>query len=117
MTYDNQNIFAKILRGELPCNRVHEDEDILAFHDIHPKAPVHVLVIPKKPYISFPDFTTRATAAEVATFFQVVAKIATGLGFAETGFRLVANTGKASGQAVPHFHMHIIAGKQLGDMD
>jgi histidine triad (HIT) family protein len=116
MTYDPNNIFAKILRGEIPCQRVYEDEAVLAFHDIHPKAPFHVLVIPKKAYTDFTDFSTRASADDVSTFFQTVAKIAKDLKLPEKGFRLVANNGAPSGQEVFHFHVHLIGGKHLGAM-
>jgi diadenosine tetraphosphate (Ap4A) HIT family hydrolase len=116
MTYDPDNIFAKILRGEIPCQRVHENEEVLAFHDIHPKAPSHVLVIPKQAYRDFLDFSTRASEKSISSFFQAVAKIAKDLGLEEKGFRLVSNNGAASGQEVFHFHVHLIGGKNLGGM-
>ena len=114
MTYDPNNIFAKILRGEIPCQRVYEDEDVLAFHDIYPKAPLHVLVIPKQAYTDFMDFSIRASEKDIFCFFQTVAKIAKDLGLSEKGFRLVSNNGAASGQEVFHFHVHLIGGKPLG---
>lgn len=116
MAYDSTNIFAKILRGELPCERVYEDDHVLAFNDINPKAPIHVLVIPKGPYSSFMDFTIRASSEEVALFFQTVTKVAEVLKFSEKGFRLVVNNGPDSGEEVPHFHVHLIGGKRLSGM-
>lgn len=116
MTYDSNNIFAKILRGEISCQRVYEDNQVLAFHDIHPKAPIHVLVIPKGAYSSFMDFTIRASSEEVAAFFQAVTKIAEDLKFGDNGFRLVVNNGPDSGQEVPHLHVHLIGGERLGGM-
>lgn len=116
MAYDSNNIFAKILRGEIPCQRVYEDNQVLAFHDINPKAPIHVLVIPKGAYNSFMDFTIRASSEEIAAFFQVVTKVAEDLKFGDNGFRLVVNNGPDSGQEVPHLHVHLIGGKPLGAM-
>lgn len=116
MAYDDANVFAKILRGELPCNKVHENEYALAFHDINPMTPVHVLVIPKKAYVSMDDFSAKAPADEIAGFFQTVGEIARKLGLAENGYRLIANTGVHGHQEVPHFHMHIFGGAKLGSM-
>jgi diadenosine tetraphosphate (Ap4A) HIT family hydrolase len=116
MAYDPTNVFAKILRGELPSERVYEDDQILAIKDIQPKAPTHVLVLPKGPYTSLLDFSIRASNDEIAYFFQTVAKIAELAGLQDKGFRLVANTGPDSGQEVPHFHVHLMGGKQLGAM-
>ena len=116
MSYDDDNVFAKILRGEIPCNKVFEDKHALAFHDINPMAPVHVLVIPKGAYISLDDFTAKGSAAEIEGFFRAVGKVARQLGVAEKGFRVVANTGEHGRQEVPHFHMHIFGGAQLGGM-
>ncbi|MBS0550096.1 MAG: HIT domain-containing protein [Proteobacteria bacterium] len=107
--YDRSNIFARILRGELPCRKVYEDPFALAFHDIHPKAAVHVLVIPKGEYVSFVDFTADAPAEMQAGFWRAVAATARALGV-EPGFRLAANTGAAGGQVVFHFHVHIVSG-------
>lgn len=114
--YDPQNIFARILRGELPCKRVHEDEFALAFHDIAPQAPLHVLVIPKGPYVSAADFHGSAPEAEIAGFWRAVAKVAKDLGLEQPGYRLLANVGHDAGQEVPHFHVHLFAGKPLGRM-
>ena len=114
--YDDANIFARILRGEIPCRKVHEDEWSLAFHDIAPQAPVHVLVIPKGRYVSWVDFAARASAAEIAGFVRAVGAVAHGLGVEEPGYRLLANVGADSGQEVPHLHVHILAGRPLGPM-
>ncbi|MDG6095387.1 histidine triad nucleotide-binding protein [Acetobacter sp. AN02] len=111
--YDDDNVFARILRGEIPCRKIFEDEWALAFHDIGPKAPVHVLVIPKNPYVSFIDFSARATPEEITGFTRAVGKVAEDLGLNEPGFRLISNAGPDSGQEVPHFHVHILAGKPL----
>lgn len=116
MTYDNENIFAKILRGEIPCNRVYEDDFALAFHDINPQAPVHVLVIPKGAYVSNEDFTANATDAEISGFMRAVGHVARELGLAEPGYRILANHGTDSGQEVPHYHVHIFGGQPLGPM-
>lgn len=116
MAYDDQNIFAKILRGEIPCSKVYEDEHVLAFKDIAPKAPVHVLVIPKGAYVSIVDFGAKASAQEVAAFFAAVAKIAADLGIDKSGFRSIANTGLNGGQEVPHFHVHLLGGRAIGPM-
>lgn len=114
--YDPNNVFARILRGEIPCRKVYEDEHALAFHDINPQAPVHVLVIPKGPYVSFADFSAKATEAEIAGFFRAVGTVARTLGLESEGYRLLANMGPASGQEVPHFHVHIFGGRPLGRM-
>jgi histidine triad (HIT) family protein len=114
--YDTQNIFARILRGEIPCRKVYEDAFALAFHDIAPQAPVHVLVIPKGEFCSFADFSTLAGDAEIAGFFRAVGKIAKDLGLEAPGYRLLANMGEHSGQEVPHFHVHLFAGRPLGRM-
>ncbi len=116
MAYDENNIFAKILRGEIPCNRVYEDDYALAFHDISPQTPTHVLVIPKGPYVSSDDFTESASDAEIAGFMRAVGKIARDLGLVADGYRFLANTGRDAHQEVPHFHVHIFAGKDLGRM-
>ncbi|MGS0648162.1 histidine triad nucleotide-binding protein [Komagataeibacter melomenusus] len=114
--YDPQNVFARILRGELPCRKVYEDEYALAFHDIAPKAPIHVLVIPKGAYISFADFSAQASEAEIAGFIRAVGKVARDLGLEAPGYRLVSNTGIEGGQEVPHFHVHLFGGRPLGAM-
>lgn len=115
-TYDDSNIFAKILRGEIPCNKVYEDDFALAFHDINPQAPLHVLVIPKGPYISMADFTTKAPDNLLVGFFRAVGKVAEQLELKQPGFRLLANHGPNSHQEVPHLHVHIFGGKKLGPM-
>lgn len=114
--YDDQNIFAKILRGEIPCSKVHEDEHSLAFHDINPAAPTHVLVVPKGAYVSWDDFSSRASEAEIAGFVRAVGTVARNLGLVERGYRLLANVGPDSGQEVPHLHVHLFGGKRLGPM-
>jgi histidine triad (HIT) family protein len=114
--YDENNIFAKILRGDIPCKKVYEDEHALAFHDISPQAPVHVLVIPKAPYVSMADFTASAPADLIAGFFRAVGKVAAELGLPETGYRMLANAGHDAHQEVPHLHIHIFGGKALGPM-
>jgi histidine triad (HIT) family protein len=114
--YDESNIFARILRGELPCNKVYEDEHVLAFHDINPLSPTHILVIPKGPYVSWDDFSDKASDEEVSALVRAVGRIAREAGLVEDGYRLLANTGLNSGQEVPHLHVHIFAGRPLGPM-
>lgn len=114
--YDDNNIFARILRGEIPAKTVHEDEWSLAFHDINPQAPVHVLVIPKGRYCSFADFSAHASAEEIAGFVRAVGKVAREMGLEAPGYRLLANMGEHSGQEVPHLHVHLFAGRPLGRM-
>ena len=114
--YDNDNIFARILRGEVPCRKVYEDEHALAFHDINPQAPVHVLVIPKGPWVSAADFHAGADDAAIAGFWRAVGRVARDLGLEASGYRLLANMGQHSGQEVPHFHVHIFGGRPLGRM-
>lgn len=116
MSYDPNNIFAKILRGEIPCNKVYEDEFSLAFHDINPQAPVHVLVIPKGEYVSMADFTAHAPADLMTGFFQAVGKVAEELELVKAGYRILANAGTNAHQEVPHLHIHIFGGKPLGPM-
>ncbi|MDA0229438.1 MAG: histidine triad nucleotide-binding protein [Proteobacteria bacterium] len=116
MGYQPDNIFAKILRGEIPNSTVYEDDEVLAFHDIGPQAPVHVLVIPKGAYVSLDDFTRDAPVEVVGRFFQKVGEIARQLGVDGDGYRAIANIGQNGGQEVPHFHMHICAGRALGRM-
>lgn len=116
MAYDPQNVFARILRGEIPCRKAYEDEWSLAFHDINPLAPVHVLVIPKGAYVSMADFTAAASDAEIAGFFRAVGKVARDLGLDAGGYRMLANTGAAAHQEVPHLHVHLFAGAPLGPM-
>jgi diadenosine tetraphosphate (Ap4A) HIT family hydrolase len=114
--YDPNNIFARILRGELPCKKVYEDEYALAFHDIHPQTPVHLLVIPKGPYVAWDDFTTKASDAEIAGFIRAVGTVAREAGLVQPGYRLLANAGTHGHQEVPHLHIHIFGGRQLGGM-
>jgi diadenosine tetraphosphate (Ap4A) HIT family hydrolase len=114
--YDENNIFAKILRGEIPCRKVYEDEWALAFHDINPQAPIHVLVLPKGKYCSFADFSATASDAEIAGLARAVGKIANDLGLEAPGYRLLLNMGVHSGQEVPHLHVHLFGGRPLGRM-
>jgi diadenosine tetraphosphate (Ap4A) HIT family hydrolase len=114
--YDDNNIFARILRGEIPSRKVHEDEWSLAFHDIAPQAPVHVLVIPKGRFVSWADFSARASEAQIAGFVRAVGKVARELGLEAPGYRLLANVGEHAGQEVPHLHVHLFGGRGLGPM-
>jgi diadenosine tetraphosphate (Ap4A) HIT family hydrolase len=114
--YDNNNIFARILRGEIPSNKVYEDEHVLAFHDINPLSPTHILVIPKGAYVSWEDFSAKASDAEIGAFVRAIGKIARDERLVASGYRLLANTGLNSGQEVPHLHMHIFGGRPLGPM-
>lgn len=116
MAYDDNNVFAKILRGDIPAKKVYEDDFALAFHDIAGKAPVHVLVIPKGKYLSIADFGAKASDAEIAGFYRAVSKVANDLGIVESGFRTIANTGLNGGQEVPHYHVHLLGGKKIGPM-
>ena len=114
--YDESNIFARILRGELPAKTVYEDDYALAFHDINPLAPVHILVIPKGAYVSWDDFSERASDAEIAGFARAVGHVARQADMVVQGYRLLSNVGKRSGQEVPHLHVHIFGGQPLGPM-
>jgi histidine triad (HIT) family protein len=114
--YDGNNIFARILRGELPCSKVFEDEHVLAFRDINPLAPTHILVIPKGPYVSWDDFSAKASDEEIGAFVRAIGKIARDERLVEDGYRVLANVGVNSGQEVPHLHAHIFAGRPLGPM-
>ena len=114
--YDDANVFARILRGEIPCRKVHEDAHVLAFHDINPQAPVHVLVIPKGRWVSAADFHAGAGEAEIAGFWRAVAGVAKALGLEGAGYRILSNMGPEGGQEVPHFHVHIFGGRRLGRM-
>jgi diadenosine tetraphosphate (Ap4A) HIT family hydrolase len=116
MAYDDRNIFAKILRGEVPCKRVFENDHALAFHDINPLAPTHVLVIPKGAYVSMADFSAKASTEEIAGFFRAVGETAQRLGVVESGYRILANSGADANQEVSHFHVHIFGGAPLGPM-
>jgi diadenosine tetraphosphate (Ap4A) HIT family hydrolase len=114
--YDDANIFAKILRGEIPCDKIFDDEFAMAFHDIRPQAPVHALVIPKGRYVSAADFGATAPATLIFGFTRAIAQVARDLGLEETGYRLIANMGWDSHQEVPHYHVHILGGRKLGVM-
>ena len=114
--YDDSNIFARILRAELPCDKVFEDEHVLAFNDINPLAPTHILVIPKGRYVSWDDFSEKASDEEIAAFVRAVGEIAREAGLLAAGYRLLANVGMNSGQEVPHLHAHIFGGRPLGPM-
>lgn len=114
--YDENNIFALILRDEIPSKRVYEDEHVLAFHDINPLAPTHILVIPKGRYVSWDDFSAKASDEEIAGFVRAVGKVARDAGLVAQGYRLLANSGSNAGQEVPHLHVHIFAGRPLGPM-
>ena len=116
LPYDDTNIFARILRGELPCRKAYEDEHALAFHDIAPAAAVHILVIPKGAYVSWDDFSARGSAHEIAGFVRAVGHVAREAGLVAPGYRLLANTGGDGGQEVPHLHVHIVGGGPLGPM-
>ncbi len=116
MAYNDQNIFAKILRGDIPCDKVYENDYALAFRDIAPQTPVHVLVIPKGPYVSYIEFSEQASDAELAGFMRAVGAVAAELGIAEAGSRILSNQGEDGNQEVPHFHLHMLAGKNLGRM-
>jgi diadenosine tetraphosphate (Ap4A) HIT family hydrolase len=114
--YDPENIFARILRGEVPCQKVYEDEWALAFHDIAPKAPVHILVLPKGAYVSWDDFAAKAPAEEIAGFVRAVGHVARANGLVAPGYRLLATVGADGGQEVPHLHVHLFGGAPLGRM-
>jgi histidine triad (HIT) family protein len=114
--YDPDNIFARVLRGEIPCAKVYEDEWALAFNDIRPQAPTHVLVIPKSAYVSWDDFSANASAEEIAGYVRAIGIVARQLGVVESGYRLLSNAGLNSHQEVPHLHVHLFAGRKLGPM-
>ena len=116
MTYDPNNVFARILRGEIACKKVYENEYVLAFYDVRPQTPVHVLVIPKGAYRSLDDFTAQASDAELAAVLRATAEIARTLGLVESGYRILANHGRDAHQEVPHFHLHLFGGRDLGRM-
>lgn len=116
MPYDPQNIFAKILRGEIPCQKVYEDDHVLAFHDIHPQAKVHILVIPKGSYTDMTDFSQNASQGEIAALFRAVGKIAKEQNLTSLGYRILSNIGLNGGQEVPHLHIHLFGGQVLGPM-
>lgn len=114
--YDDQNIFAKILRNEIPSKRVYEDDFAIAFQDINPQAPTHILVIPRGAYVSWDDFSARASDVEIAGFIRAVGDVARAAGLVAPGYRLLANTGLDAHQEVPHLHVHILAGRPLGPL-
>lgn len=116
MAYDDNNVFAKILRGEIPCRKVFEDEHVLAFEDIDPKRPVHVLIIPKGHYTDATDFGENASDTEIAALHRAIARIARETSVANTGYRVIANTGEHGGQEVPHLHYHLVGGAPAGPM-
>jgi len=115
-TYDHSNIFARILRGEIPAKTVYEDDYALAFHDISPRAPVHILVIPRGPYVSWDDFSENGSEAEIAGFVRAVGHVARMQGLVAPGYRLLTNIGADGGQEVPHLHVHLFGGRPLGPM-
>ena len=116
LPYDDDNIFAKILRGEIPSTKVYEDEWAYAFEDINAQAKVHTLVVPKGKYVSWDDFSAKASDAEIAGFVRAVGKVARDKGLVEPGYRLLANLGAHGGQEVPHLHVHLFGGEPLGRM-
>ncbi|WP_375249119.1 HIT domain-containing protein [Sphingomonas sp.] len=114
--YDDGNIFARLLRGEIPSRRVYEDEHVVVFHDIAPWAPTHWLAVPRGGYVSWDDFSANASDAELAAFTRAIGKVTREAGLVETGYRLIVNIGRDSHQEVPHLHVHIMAGRPLGPM-
>jgi histidine triad (HIT) family protein len=114
MAYDRNNVFARILRGEIPCTKVYEDAYVLAFRDIQPQAPTHIVLIPKGEYVAAADFSENASDAELAAFMRAIGKIAKQEGIVDGGFRILANSGAAAHQTVPHFHLHLFGGRDLG---
>ena len=116
MAYDRKNVFALILRGELPCDKVFDDEHVLAFRDIHPQAPVHIVLIPKDEYVSVDDFSEKASDAELAAFMRAISRLGREAGVTESGYRILANHGPEAHQEVPHFHLHLFGGRGLGPM-
>lgn len=116
MIYDSNNLFARIIKGELPCDKVYEDDHVIAFHDIHPAAPIHVLILPKGEYCSFDDFVFKADSDTVRNFYLKVREIAHSLGLAETGYRLIMNHGPHASQTVHHYHVHLLGKRPLGPL-
>ena len=120
MTYDKNNIFAKILRGEIPCKKIYEDEYVLAFHDVNPQKKIHVLVIPKGAYINLDDFSSKASEKEIVGLIKGIGEVAKKLGVSEVakgeGYRSLVNVGEHGGQEVPHLHFHIFGGEKVGKM-
>jgi len=116
MSYDDSNIFARIIRGEIPCDKIFESEHSLAFRDINPQAPTHVLVIPKGRYLSYDDFSASASEAEIADFVRSIGEVARRCGIVESGYRILSNIGNDGHQEVPHLHVHLFGGRPLGRM-
>lgn len=116
MAYDSGNVFARILRGEIPCKKVYESRHALAFHDINPLAPVHILVIPKGPYVTLDELTDRGTADELADYLKAIGEVAKLAGVTSSGYRFLANNGGDANQEVPHLHVHVFGGRPLGGM-
>ena len=116
MSYDESNVFSKILRGEIPCDFIYEDEYSVAFNDINPQAKIHILLVPKGKFISMNDFSEKATQDEFTNFFRAIGVVARKFGLEETGYRILANHGPDSHQEVPHFHVHILGGNSLGPL-
>ncbi len=114
--YDPENIFARIIRGEIPCTKVYEDDHVLAFEDIQPQAPVHVLVLPKGPYVTLDDLAARGTDEEIAAWIRAVGRVVEAKGLAQDGYRVLANAGRNGHQEVPHLHLHVVGGRDLGGM-
>ena len=116
MTYDKNNIFAKILRGEIPCKKIYENDHVLSFHDINPQKKVHALVIPKGEYIDLDDFNNKASEKEIASLQKAISHVSNLLGTSGKGYRVLSNIGIDGGQEVPHLHFHIFAGEKIGKM-
>lgn len=116
MNYDPSNIFSKILKGDIPCRKIHEDDFVLAFHDIHPKASIHALVIPKGAYVNASDFHQKAGVEEIAGYYKGLEKVVDLLDLKDGGYRILSNCGNYAGQEVPHYHSHIFGGQPLGPM-
>ena len=114
--YDPKNIFAQILDKTIPCQKIFENETVLAFHDITPQAPVHALIVPKSAHVSFDDFIENAQPEEITAFFKSVHKVAEMLNIREQGYRMIANHGHHGSQEVPHFHVHLLSGEPLGPL-
>ena len=114
MAYDNQNVFAKILRGEIPCTKIDEDDYCLCFADVNPQAPVHVLVIPKGAYTDWSDFAANASSEEITAFIRAIRRVAEKTGILESGYRVISNIGQHGNQEVPHLHMHVLGGAPIG---
>ena len=116
MSYDPSNIFARILRGELPCKKIAEDQHTLAFEDINPQAPVHILVIPKGSYVDWSDFTCNASDVEQSAFVKMIGHVASLAGITDSGYRVISNSSNDGHQEVPHLHMHVLGGAAIGPM-